>query len=203
MLNRFVEFFIIIFSLIFISESYAEILEGCTEKNMSPPAFFYKVKDPKQRGNWTYSAEIGDLENCKKSLTGNKVKVNDFAIVSKKEFCNIKNRFFKKDDFWLSLGEHGLELCENYSLNSNIVPALIKLRHDAQNPNTSYGQLGEYLDERDRLIDDLISGKQLEADSKTADSTKEKLHKLKELLSEGLITQDQYDKKSDEILKGF
>ena len=203
MLNRFVEFFIIIFSLIFISESYAEILEGCTEKNMSPPAFFYKVKDPKQRGNWTYSAEIGDLENCKKSLTGNKVKVNDFAIVSKKEFCNTKNRFFKKDDFWLSLGEHGLELCENYSLNSNIVPALIKLRHDAQNPNTSYGQLGEYLDERDRLIDDLISGKQLEADSKTADSTKEKLHKLKELLSEELITQDQYDKKSNEILEEF
>ena len=196
MLNRFVELFIIIFSLVFISESYAEILEGCTEKKMSPPAFFYKVKDPKQRGNWTYSAEIGDLENCKKSLSGNKVKVNDFSIVNKKEFCNTKNRFFKKDDFWLSLGEHGLELCKNYSLNSNIIPALIKLRHEQQNPNTPYDQLGQYLDERDSLIDDLILGKQLEVKFKNSDSTKEKLIKLKELLSEGLITQDHYDKKS-------
>ena len=203
MLNRCVELFVIIFSLIFITESYAEILEGCTEKKMSPPAFFYKVKDPKQRGNWTYSAEIGNLENCKKSLSGNKVKLNDFSIVSKKEFCNTKNRFFKKDDFWLSLGEHGLELCKDYSLNSNIVPALIELRHGHQNPNTSYDQLGQYLDERDRLIDDLILGKQLEADSKTANSTKEKLLNLKELLSEGLITQDQYDKKSDEILESL
>ncbi len=203
MLNRCVELFVIIFSLIFITESHAEILEGCTEKKMSPPAFFYKVKDPKQRGNWTYSAEIGNLENCKKSLSGNKVKLNDFSIVSKKEFCNTKNRFFKKDDFWLSLGEHGLELCKDYSLNSNIVPALIELRHGHQNSNTSYDQLGQYLDERDRLIDDLILGKQLEADSKTANSTKEKLLNLKELLSEGLITQDQYDKKSDEILESL
>ena len=60
------------------------------------------------------------------------------------------------------------ERCKDYDQNSNIIAALIKLRHDSQNPNISYDQLGLYLDERDRLIGDLILGNELGANSKTA-----------------------------------
>lgn len=216
-----------------ITPSKSAMFGGCDEKFMDPENNIYYLKLKVSRDfsrdlPWVYTAEKGGIDKCKKFLRSNERKIMKVmkgagpawsshsnlqrVNITKSEFCNSNGPFSL-----YGLGETALKFCKS-SKGSLSHLSTYKLCKESLNiglnnwiESNNYVQeswsRGLSVDECRRTIlieEGTSSDFVIETDDTSlAGTPRDKLIELKELFSAGLISQDQYDKKSNEILNEF
>ena len=191
--------------------------------------YYFKLKVARDFAGdlpWVYTAEKGGIDECKKLFRSNEreiMKVMKGAGPAWSSHSNLQRVNIKKSEFCKSngpfslygLGESALRYCgsnksslislSKYSLCKESLNIGLNNWIETNNYVQESWNRGLSVEECRRTVmieEGLSSDLVIESNNDTspANNAKNKLIELKNLLSEGLITQDQYDKKSNEIL---
>ena len=225
--------FISVILLFSIAPSKSAMFGGCDKKFMDyqNDVFYLKIqlqRDLASNLPWVATALEGGFEECKeffraderlviKEMEGGGGGWSSFADlaktnISKSEFCSWNGPFSL-----YGLGENALRYCKSkknplsdiskYSLCKESLNIGLNDWIETNNYVEESFNRGLSVDECRRTIiieEGLSNDLVIESnDTSSANNPKNKLIELKNLLNEGLITQDQYDAKSAEILDQF
>ena len=225
--------FISVILLFSIAPSKSAMFGGCDAKfmDLENNIFYVKLKVSRDFASdlpWVYTAKKGGIDECKKLFRSNEreiIKVMKDAGGAWSSHSNLQRVNIKKSEFCNSngpfslfgLGEDALRYCKSkkkslsniskYSLCKESLNIGLNDWIETNNYVQESWNRGLSVDECRRTVmieEGLSSDLVIESnDTSSANNAKNKLIELKNLLNEGLITQDQYDKKSTEILDQF
>ena len=209
--------------------SKAALLGGCdkTFMDLENDVYYLALKVNRDLASdleWVFTANEGGFDDCKKFFRSNEREVikkmkgtkgwQSYATLSKRnisktEFCNSKGPFST-----YGMGETALRYCKSNTGSLANLSAYNLCKKSLNLDQSGWVKTNNYVQEawarglsidgcRQAIIKEegVVTNSNSQAVSDS--SPVSKLKELKDLLDEGLISQDQYDQKSEEILDSF